>query len=216
MQLSGPRHSLVLVRAPSPQDAEHSDHSVQHDHWPSAVLLTPEFIRHGWELQIRLCVDGPSQGGDLHCLPYKKQNAFTFRSGTIANASSKNRDDRDVYPVLSAPSARTVASTPSGPFSPAVLVGGFPVYVRVAISSQTGAIVPAVTLLFLGELHSHARRVVRLRAAAKPKAFLHVAHAAALQTGVHCQPRSPSGVTFGLGTINVALFKLKYIDPRSS
>lgn len=72
LQLSGPRHSLVLVRTPMPQLAEHSDHSVQQDHWPSAVLPLPGFTRHGCGLQILLCVvRPPSQGGDSHCLTCK-------------------------------------------------------------------------------------------------------------------------------------------------
>jgi len=70
LQLSGPRHSLVLVRTPAPQVAEHSDHSVQQDHWPSAVLSLGS-TRHGCELQTLFCMVRPSQGGDSHCLTYK-------------------------------------------------------------------------------------------------------------------------------------------------
>lgn len=79
LQLSGPRHSLVLVRTPMPQLAEHSDQSVQHDHWPSAVLLLG-FTRHGCGLQTLLCLVRPfSHGGDSHCLTCKNVKlAFSF------------------------------------------------------------------------------------------------------------------------------------------
>lgn len=72
LQLSGPRHSLVLVRTPTPHVVEHSDHSVQQDHCPSAMLPPPGFTRHGCGLQTLLCADKPpSHGGVSHCLTCK-------------------------------------------------------------------------------------------------------------------------------------------------
>lgn len=67
-QLSGPMHSLVLVRTPTPQEAEHSDQSVQQDHCPSITPLPKAVVLHGWMLHILVCTDIPSHGGDSHCL----------------------------------------------------------------------------------------------------------------------------------------------------
>lgn len=41
-QSPGPRHWRLRVRSPKPQLAEHSDQSLQHDHWPSASDLKPD------------------------------------------------------------------------------------------------------------------------------------------------------------------------------
>lgn len=67
-QPSGPRHSLVLERTPTPHDTEQSDQSVQQDHWPPAPAIPIWFDRHGCTLHNLFCTDGPSQGGDSHCL----------------------------------------------------------------------------------------------------------------------------------------------------
>lgn len=109
------------------------------------------------------------------------------------------------YSVLSALSARSIARIPRGPLAPTALVDGL----RIFPSSQAGSVVPAITLLFLGELHAHARGIVRLRAAAKSETLLHVT-AVALPTGVRGQPLSPSGVSFRFGALmDVAMLDLK-------
>lgn len=112
----------------------------------------------------------------------------------------------NTYSTLSTPSARTVARSPSGPLAPAAL-HRFHVFV---LSSQARPVVSAITLFLLGELHSHARRIACLRATAKSEALLHVTHTGTLQTGVHGQPRSPSGIPFRLGAfVSVTFLILK-------
>lgn len=175
-QLSGPRHSLVLVRTPTPQVAEHSDHSVQQDHWPSTTLLTPVFARHGCILQILLCVARPlSQGGDSHCLTYEDITHVRFLPWLRYNKTTI-----DTYPLLRTPSARTITRTPRRPLAPTVLVNWFRVSIHISVSPQTRSVISAITFFLFGKLYSHARRILRLRAATESKTLFHVTHAAAL------------------------------------
>lgn len=67
-QAPGPRHWRLLLRTPNPQDTEHSDQSVQHDHWPSTSETGKIAAGHGFWLQERVSVYEPSHEPDSHCL----------------------------------------------------------------------------------------------------------------------------------------------------
>lgn len=107
--------------------------------------------------------------------------------------------------MLSTPPARTIAWAPGRPFAPTALIDRFRIF-----SSQARPIIPTIAFLLLGELHSHARWIICLRAAAESKTFLQIARTAALQTGVHCQPGSPSRIPSRLGAfVSVTFLNLK-------
>lgn len=111
----------------------------------------------------------------------------------------------NTYSMLSTPPARTIAWAPGRPFAPTALIDRFRIF-----SSQARPIIPTIAFLLLGELHSHARWIICLRAAAESKTFLQIARTAALQTGVHCQPGSPSRIPSRLGAfVSVTFLNLK-------
>lgn len=101
-QLSGPRHSLVLERIPTPHETEHSDQSVQHDHCPSIAISPTELGRHECTLHCLVCTGKPSHGGDSHCLilcwePPPQRRSQVFQADHSPHPLSIARSEYDFW-----------------------------------------------------------------------------------------------------------------------